>query len=57
MIDSRFMVNIFQTIHISDWRDLAHVFGWTPYNLHALGHVSGLDLYYTDPAQHLITAG
>ena len=57
MIDSRFMVYIFQTLHISDWRDLAHVFGWTPYNLHALGHVSGLDLYYTDPAQHLITAG
>ena len=37
--------------------DLAHVVGWEQHILHDLQHiVPGLDLYYTDPAQHLITA-
>ena len=38
--------------------DLAHVAGWEPYNLHDLGHASyRLDLYYTDPAQHIVAGG
>ena len=38
--------------------DLAHVVGWEQHILYDLQHiVPGLDLYYTDPAQHLITAG
>ena len=38
-----------------DLYDLAHVAGWDPHNLHDLAHVSWvLNLYYTDPAQHII---
>ena len=38
--------------------DLAHVAGWEPYNLRYLAHVLlGFDLYCTDPAQLLRTAG
>ena len=34
---------------------LAHVAGWEPYGPY--DHVfNGLNLYFTDPAQHLITA-
>ena len=38
---------------------LPHVARWQPYNLHDLqqDRYPGLDLYYTDPAQHVITAG
>ena len=39
--------------------DLAHVAEWEPYNLHDqyTALVPGLELYHTDPAQHIITAG
>ena len=43
-----------------DLYDLARGAGWERYNLHGLGRVSwvGSVLYrYTDPAQHLRTAG
>ena len=47
-----------------DLYDLAHVPGWEPHHLHDLARVScvgsvlhKLDLCYTDPAEHLITAG
>ena len=37
---------------------LAHVVWWDPTNLQDLARVSpGLDMYYTDPAQSLTTAG
>ena len=44
---------------VYDLYDLAHAPWWERYILHDLiGHVSyGLDLYCTDPAQHLIAAG
>ena len=38
--------------------DVAHVAGWEAYNLHNLGQVSCVgSVLYTDPAQHVITAG
>ena len=41
-----------------DLYDLAHVAGCESHNLLDLGHMfPGLDLYCTDPAQHIITAG
>ena len=40
-----------------DLYDLAHVAAWEPHNLRHLGHIPGLDLYYTDHAQRHITAG
>ena len=41
-----------------DLYDLAHVAGWKPYNLHDLAQVSWVwSVQYTDPTQHLITAG
>ena len=35
-----------------DLCDRANAAWWEPYDLHALAHL-GLDLYYTDPTQHL----
>ena len=41
-----------------DLCDVAHAAAREPYNLHDLAPCSaGLDLYCTDPAQHLTTAG
>ena len=54
------MMWIFQGRYIRDLYELydlyglAHVAEWEPTNLCDLGHFSGLDLYCTDPAQHLI---
>ena len=31
--------------------------GGSPHDQHDLAHVSWVDLYYADPAQHLMTAG
>ena len=43
---------------IRDRYDLYDLYDlYEPYDLHHLAHVSGLDLCYTDPAQHLIAAG
>ena len=42
---------------IPDLYDLAHVAAWELYNLHDLGNVSCVDLYGTDPAQDITTAG
>ena len=39
---------------LCDLCDLSHGAGWEPCNLHVLAHVPVFDLYYTDPAQHLI---
>ena len=40
-----------------DLYDLDHVAGWGPDHLHDLGQVPAMDLYYTDPAQHLSHSG
>ena len=40
-----------------DLYDLAHVAGLEPLTCMIKDKFSGLDLYYTDPAQHLIAAG
>ena len=60
MLNSRFMIYIFQARYTPDLCDLydpASVAGWESNNLHNLAHVSWLDLYYTDNAEHLMTAG
>ena len=67
VVDSHLLMQIFQGRYIPDlydlydlydMYDLAHVAGWEPYNLRYLAHVLlGFDLYCTDPAQLLRTAG
>ena len=43
---------------IPDQHGLAHVAGREPSSPHDISHMlAGLDLYYTDSPQHLITAG
>ena len=47
-----------QDLHSRSRMYLAHVVWWDPTNLQDLARVSpGLDMYYTDPAQSLTTAG
>lgn len=49
-------MEIFQRRCIPDLRGLAYVTRWQPKNLHERLHIlPGLDMYYTDRAQHLTT--
>ena len=60
MVYSYFMtIYIFQGRYIPDLHDPARVAGWEPYRLHDdLAHIFWVRyvLYYSDPAQHLLTA-
>ena len=51
--------DLYELYDLYDLYDLAHIGGWGSYNLHGPleDMLPGLDLYYTDPALNLITAG
>ena len=56
--DPHLMIENFQGKFTSGLYALAHVAGWKPYNRHYLWQnmFPRIDMYYSDPAYHLITA-